>query len=206
MCDLHALHDNVEFINWGSKYSDAGIEVLDEYVKDACADGFITVCKDVCDVIVEIQCSNPELEPIEVCEIYPVDDGKCELADLHDNVAYINNGFKYSNAEIEVIDENVTNCADGFITVCKTVCEVNIKLSYEITLNRLYLYIHTFGESSIASMKRNFRYIDIQSYISHAFRIECSYRKAYSYHMTSFMYATYGPYRLFDSLFITYES
>ena len=52
MCDLHALRDNVEFQKWGQQYADANIEVFDEYV--TCADGVITVCKDVCEVNISV--------------------------------------------------------------------------------------------------------------------------------------------------------
>ena len=131
MCDLHALRDNVEFLKWGMQYSDAHIEVLDEYVEGVCDDGFITICKDVCDTLVPpATCSNDN-EPIEVCETYASEKGygHCELADLHSNTDYINDGFKYSNAEIEVVDEVLKSCGDGFITVCKHICdEVKIRV------------------------------------------------------------------------------
>ena len=143
-CDLHALRDNVEFQKWGQQYADANIEVFDEYV--TCADDVITVCKDVCDMLVlPATCSNDK-EPIEVCETYASEKGYgiCELADLHSNTDYINDGFKYSNADIEVIDEVLTSCGDGYITVCKHVCdEVNI---------RVVQY-----DRSIYSVNRNFR-------------------------------------------------
>ena len=107
------------------QYSDAQIEVLDEYVEGVCADGFITICKDVCDMLVlPATCANDN-EPVEVCETYVTEEGHdiCDLADLHDNTDYINDGFKYSNAEIEVVDEVVTECDNGLITVCKHICD-----------------------------------------------------------------------------------
>ena len=144
MCDLHALRDNVEFQKWGQQYADANIEVFDEYV--TCADGYIEVCKDVCDTLVLPATCNNENEPIEVCETYATEKGYgiCELADLNDNTAYNNDGLKYFNAEIEVIHEFVKSCEDGEITVCKHVCdEVNIRVSQY--------------DRSIYSVKRHFR-------------------------------------------------
>ena len=132
MCDLHALRfSNVEFQKWRMQYADANIQVLDEYIEGVCADGIITICKDVCDMLVlPATCSNDN-EPIEVCETYASENGYgiCELADLYDNADYINDSIKYSNAGIEVIDEVITSCGDGYITVCKHVCdEVNISV------------------------------------------------------------------------------
>ena len=131
MCDLHALRANVEFQKWRIQYADANIQVLDEYIEGVCADGIITICKDVCDMLVlPATCSNDN-EPIEVCETYATEKGygHCELADLHSNTDYINDGFKYSNAGIEVVDEVLTSCGEGYITVCKHVCdEVNIRV------------------------------------------------------------------------------
>ena len=66
MCDLHILRDDVDFQKWGIRYADTGIEVLDEYVQGNCADGFITICKDVCE---PLECANGN-EPIEVCHSY----------------------------------------------------------------------------------------------------------------------------------------
>ena len=154
LCDLHALRDNVEFLKWEQQYADANIEVFDEYV--TCANDYITVCKDVCDMLVRpATCSNDN-EPIEVCEIYATEKGYgvCELADLHGNTDYINDGFKYSNAEIQVIDEVVNSCGDGFITVCKHVCdEVNIRViscdSSKNSMNRYFRSIDLFVESTI---------------------------------------------------------
>ena len=132
MCDLHALRfSNVEFQKWRMQYADANIQVLDEYIEGVCADGIITICKDVCDMLVlPATCSNDN-EPIEVCETYASENGYgiCELADLYDNADYINDSIKYTNAGIEVIDEVITSCGDGYITVCKHVCdEVNIRV------------------------------------------------------------------------------
>ena len=135
------------------QYSDAKIEVLDEYVEGICVDGVITICKDVCDMLVlPATCSNDN-EPIEVCETYASEKGYgiCELADLHSNTDYINDGFKYSNAGIEVIDEVVAECGDGFITVCKHVCdEVKIRvISYDMTDQNIKIEI--FDESISSS-------------------------------------------------------
>ena len=179
LCDLHALRDNVEYLKWGQQYADANIEVFDEYV--TCADGYITVCKDVCDTLVlPATCSNDN-EPIEVCETYATEKGYgiCELADLHGNTDYINDGFKYSNAEIEVLEgkEVVKECGDGFITVCKYVCdEVNIRVtSPKNSINRYFRCIDLFDESKIL-IQRKFRYTFLKCFL-HAFGFECPYRK-----------------------------
>ena len=121
MCGLHILHDNNNFQKWEIRYADAGIEILDEYIEGGCADGFITVCKDVCE---PLECANGN-EPFEVCQSYetPKGYGICELADLHSNVDYINDSFKYSNEGIEVIREFVKSCEDDEIIVCQDVCD-----------------------------------------------------------------------------------
>ena len=81
-----------------------------------------------------IECSNGN-EPEPVCEVYKIAAGVCDIHALHDNVDYINWGFSYSNNEIEVLDEYVQNCEDGFITICKDVCDQVNHLAHEPILD-----------------------------------------------------------------------